>query len=203
MLSTGRACASALQCICVAVCCSVLQCVAVCCSVASHVQGGPATLHNAATHYNTMHTLQHNAHIATHGNPWQHTARHGLQHNANIATHSNTWQHTANNCNVLQHGLGYSETQHNAPHCTTQQHAATRYNRLRAPTCAAALGPATSRVLCCSVLQFVSVLQCVAVCCRVLPCGAVCCSVLQCVAVCCSVLQCFAVCCNVFVRYSV
>jgi len=43
---------------------------------------------------------------------------------------------------------------------------------------------------------FVSVLQCVAVCCSVLQCVAVCCSVLQCVAVCCSVLQRVAVCCK-------
>ena len=37
--------------------------------------------------------------------------------------------------------------------------------------------------VCCSVLQCVVVLQCVAVCCSVLQCVAVCCSVLQCVAV--------------------
>ena len=42
-----------------------------------------------------------------------------------------------------------------------------------------------------------TVLQCVAVCCRVLPCVAVCFCVLPCVAVCCSVLQCVAVCCSV------
>ena len=35
--------------------------------------------------------------------------------------------------------------------------------------------------------SYVSVLQCIAVCCSVLQCVAVCCSVLQCVAVCCSV----------------
>ena len=35
---------------------------------------------------------------------------------------------------------------------------------------------------------FISVLQCVAVCCSVLQRVAACCSVLQCVAVCCSVL---------------
>jgi len=50
--------------------------------------------------------------------------------------------------------------------------------------------------VCCRVLQGVagccSVLQCVAVCCRVLLCVAVCCSALQCVVVCCSVLQCVA-----------
>jgi len=40
-----------------------------------------------------------------------------------------------------------------------------------------------------------SVLQSVAVCCRVLSCVAVWCSVLQCVAVRCSALQCVAVCC--------
>jgi len=44
---------------------------------------------------------------------------------------------------------------------------------------------------------WVSVLQCVAVCCTVLQCVAVCCTVLQCVAVCCTVLQCVAVCCGV------
>jgi len=37
------------------------------------------------------------------------------------------------------------------------------------------------------ILEWPSVLQCVAVCCSVLQCVAVCCSVLQCVAVCCSV----------------
>jgi len=64
--------------------------------------------------------------------------------------------------------------------------------------------------VCCSVLQFVSVLRncyvtlrkktatCfnVLVCYSVLECVGVCCSVLQCVAVCCSVLQCVAVCCS-------
>jgi len=45
-----------------------------------------------------------------------------------------------------------------------------------------------------------TVLQCIAVYCRVLQCVAVYCSVLQCVAVCCSVLQCVAVCCSVL-RY--
>jgi len=35
------------------------------------------------------------------------------------------------------------------------------------------------------IVQFLIVLQCVAVCCSVLQCVAVCCSVLQCVAVCC------------------
>ena len=44
---------------------------------------------------------------------------------------------------------------------------------------------------------WVSVLQCVAVCCRVLQCVAVCCSVLRCVVECYSVLQCDAVCSNV------
>jgi len=47
-------------------------------------------------------------------------------------------------------------------------------------------------VLCCSVVQCVSVLQCVAVCGNVLQRVAVCRSVLQCVAACCSVLQCVA-----------
>jgi len=36
-------------------------------------------------------------------------------------------------------------------------------------------------------LHFVTILQCVAVCCNVLQCVAVCCSVLQCAVVCCSV----------------
>ena len=48
-----------------------------------------------------------------------------------------------------------------------------------------------------SVAVYCRVLQCVAVCCSVLQCVAVCCSVLQCVTVCCSVLQCVAGCCSV------
>jgi len=57
-------------------------------------------------------------------------------------------------------------------------------------------------LICCSVLQCVSVcfrvFQCIEVFCRVLQCVAVCCSVLQCVAVCCSVLQCVSECFRVF-----
>jgi len=52
-------------------------------------------------------------------------------------------------------------------------------------------------ILCVAVLQYCSVLQCVALCCSVLQCGTMYCSVLQCVAVCCSVLQCVAVRCSV------
>jgi len=48
----------------------------------------------------------------------------------------------------------------------------------------------------CELTLSLSVLQCVAVCCRVLQNVEVCGSVLQCVAMCCSVLQCAAVCCS-------
>jgi len=59
--------------------------------------------------------------------------------------------------------------------------------------------------VCCSVLEcdtvHCNVLQCIAVCCGVLQCDvmccSVCCSVLQCVAVCCGVLQCDVMCCSV------
>ena len=50
------------------------------------------------------------------------------------------------------------------------------------------------RCCCQSNLPPSMVLQCAAVCCSVLQCVAVCCSVLQCVAVYCSVSQCVAVC---------
>ena len=59
---------------------------------------------------------------------------------------------------------------------------------------------ATSRVSAFSLLQYLAVscrvLQYVAVCCSVLQYVAVCCSVLQCVAVCCRVVQCGAVWCS-------
>jgi len=57
--------------------------------------------------------------------------------------------------------------------------------------------------VCCGVLQYSSVVQCVAVCCSVLRCVAVGCSGLQCAVVCCSVLNCASVCCSVLQRVAV
>ena len=105
---------------------------------------------------------------ATHGNTRQHTA-----------THCNTRRHTATNCNILQHiatgrhGRGRKVACSNLETRTPSSTPIWSRRRLRALR--------------------MSMLQCVAECCRVLQCVAVCCSALQCVAVRCSALQCVAV----------
>jgi len=97
-------------------CCSVMQCVhvAVCCSVSA---GGGRfdeprlmrqasrathcnTLQHTATHYNTL------QHTATHCNTLLHTAAHGSTRQYAI-TSSNTLQHAATSCNTLQHPVTY------------------------------------------------------------------------------------------------
>ena len=104
-------------CLCVAVCCSVLQCVAVCCGVyISQIDIRILTPSNPDLNL-PFEQLQH---TATHSNTLQHTATHSntQQH---IATHSITQQHTVTHCNILQ----YSATHCNTPYYNTLQHTAT------------------------------------------------------------------------------
>ena len=80
-------------------------------------------------------------------------------------------------------------------------------------TCAMARASSSTRrfvslmqcvAVCCSALQCVavrcSVVWCVVVCRIALQCVVMCCVAVQCVAVCCGVLQCVAVCCSVSSR---
>jgi len=75
------------------------------------------------------------------------------------------------------------------------------HKRIPLPVTECAMSVLQRVAVCCRVLHCAavccSVLQYAAECCRVLQCAAVCCSVLQCAAVCCSVPQCVAVCCSV------
>ena len=102
--------------------------------------------------------------------------------------HCNTLQHTATHCSTLQHRMTCDV-------CVTCVCGSTVHEHVQDTTMPMCCSVFCS---CCSetqithtsyVIQFRSVLQCVAACRSVLQCVAVCCSVLQCVAVCCSVLQ--------------
>ena len=112
--------------------------------------------------------------MPTHSMAGQHKLQHTLQH---TATHCNTCVMTraysfygrATHCNA-----------HCNTHCNTLQHTATHVSWLIPTHPMAGLVREDKRGRENSVLQCVTVLQCVAMCCSVLQCGAVWCSVVQC-----------------------
>jgi len=191
-----QVCCSVLQCVavCVVVCCSVLvvccivlQCVAVCCSwlqlqcdemCCNVLQCVAASCCECGTVccrvWNKFIILGEQTH--DYSSVLRCVAVCGISYWANTFTTvyctcstgnlSHTLQHTATRCNTLQH---------TATHCNTLQHTAThrnilQYTRLQANNLTTML----------ALIRFV--LQCGALC--------WCCSVLQYVAMCCRVLQC-------------
>ena len=160
-------------CVCVAVCCNVLQCVAVCGSVLQCVAVCCSVLQCVAMCAVCCSVLHH-VHF------------YGLSFSLSCA------------CNIPGICFAvYCSALHCVAVCCNSTCLPAHSVAPAIPSCESRhIAQVMSRVaVCCSVLQCVavccSVLQCVAVCCSVLQCVAVCCIVLQCVAVCCSVLQCF------------
>ena len=137
-------------------------------------------------------------HTATHCDTLLHTA-----------THCDTLLHTATHCYTLLHtplgtiftgdGLFVGQT---AIHCNTLQHTATNCNILRYQPCSREVSCVPERrvvfAVCCNVFRYVSVFS------MAVGCGLYARkdrgSVLQCVAVCCRMLQCVTMCFGMFQR---